>query len=43
MGFPRVKEFFSNNFVRGIVSGLGLIDIWMGVVEAITYREKAAG
>lgn len=43
MGFPRVKEFFSNNFVRGIVSGLGLIDIWMGVVEAVTYREKAAG
>ena len=38
-GFPAVKAFFANNFVRGLVSGLGLIDIWMGVAEAVTYRE----
>lgn len=38
--FPAVKEFFSHNFVRGLVSGLGLVDIWMGVVEAVTYRER---
>jgi hypothetical protein len=24
---------------RGVVSGLGVIDIWMGVAEAVTYRE----
>jgi hypothetical protein len=39
-GFPAVKAFFANNFVRGLVSGLGLIDIWMGVAEAVTYRER---
>jgi hypothetical protein len=37
--FPAVKEFMGHNFVRGLVSGLGLVDIWMGVVEAVTYRE----
>lgn len=36
---PAIKEFLNYNFVRGLVSGLGLIDIWMGVVEAVTYRE----
>jgi hypothetical protein len=37
--FPAVKEFLNHNFVRGLVSGLGLIDIWMGVAEAVAYRE----
>ena len=40
VGFPAVKEFLSRNFVRGLVSGLGLVDIWMGVAEAVTYRES---
>lgn len=39
-GSPALREFFANNFVRGVVSGLGLIDIWMGVAEAVTYRER---
>jgi len=41
ISFPSVKEFLNYNFVRGLVSGLGLIDIWMGVVEAVTYRESS--
>jgi hypothetical protein len=40
-GFPAIRDFFANNFVRGLVSGLGLIDIWMGVAEAVTYRERS--
>lgn len=39
VSFPALKEFMGHNFVRGLVSGLGLVDIWMGVVEAVTYRE----
>jgi hypothetical protein len=39
ISFPAFKEFLNHNFVRGLVSGLGLIDIWMGVAEAVTYRE----
>lgn len=39
LSFPAAKEFLNYNFVRGLVSGLGLVDIWMGVAEAVTYRE----
>ena len=42
-GFPTVKEFLNHNFVRGLVSGVGLVDIWMGVAEAVTYRESPRG
>jgi hypothetical protein len=27
-------------FVRGAVSGLGLLDIWLGVIEAVRYRDR---
>ncbi len=40
MSFPALKEFLNHHFVRGVVSGLGLVDIWMGVAEAVTYRES---
>jgi hypothetical protein len=39
LGYPQVREFLMQNFVRGLVSGLGLVDIWMGVAEAVRYRE----
>lgn len=38
-GFPQLQEFMKLNFVRGVVSGLGLVDIGMGIAEAIRYRE----
>jgi len=28
--------------VRGVISGLGLLDIWIGVSEAVNYREHSA-
>ncbi len=39
LGYPQIREFLMQNFVRGLVSGLGLVDIWMGVAEAVRYRE----
>jgi hypothetical protein len=39
LGYPRIREFFMQDFVRGLISGLGLVDIWMGVAEAVRYRE----
>ena len=27
--------------VRGMISGLGLLDVWIGVSEAINYREHS--
>ncbi len=40
VGSPRLQAFAQQNFVRGLVSGLGLLDIWMGVWEALHYRER---
>jgi len=40
-GFPRLKEFLMYDFVRGLISGLGLTDIWLGVSEVVRYREPA--
>ncbi len=37
---PGVRQFLHNNFVRGAVTGLGLIDIWLGIWEAVRYRDR---
>jgi len=39
LGHPRIHDLLQQNFVRGLVSGLGLVDIWMGIAEAVRYRE----
>jgi hypothetical protein len=36
---PALKAIVQSNFVRGVVSGLGLIDIWIGIWEAVHYRD----
>lgn len=41
LGFPSLREFFMDSFVRGLVSGLGLVDIWMAIAEAVQYHEPA--
>ncbi len=38
-GSPRLREFLMNDFVRGMVSGLGLVDVWVAIAEAVRYRE----
>ncbi|HET7209779.1 MAG TPA: hypothetical protein VFI95_24620 [Terriglobales bacterium] len=38
-GHPVLQDFLSNGFVRGICSGLGLLDIWIGFWEAVHYHE----
>lgn len=37
--FPSLRDFVSSGFVRGIASGLGLLDLWLGFREAIFYHE----
>ena len=39
-GMPGLRAVLQHNFVRGLVTGLGLVDIWLGVMEAVRYREK---
>ena len=38
---PAMRAFIEQGFVRGAVTGLGLINIWMGIWEAVQYREDA--
>lgn len=36
---PGLAAILHNGAVRGIISGLGLIDIWIGISEAVHYRD----
>ena len=40
LGNPWLREIVANGFVRGLCTGLGLLDIWIGFWEAIHYREE---
>jgi len=37
--FPALRAIVSSGFVRGLCSGLGLLDIWIGFWEAVHYQE----
>jgi len=39
-GFPQLRQFLMYDFVRGLISGLGLTDVWLAVSEVIRYREE---
>ena len=36
---PWLADILHNGAVRGIISGLGLLDIWIGISEAVHYRD----
>jgi hypothetical protein len=40
LGNPWLRDIVANGFVRGLCTGLGLLDIWIGFWEAIHYREE---
>ena len=40
MRWPAFRHLLQHGFVRGAVSGLGFIDIWMGIMEAVHYRDR---
>ena len=40
MASPGLRAFVANGFVRGICSGLGVLDIWIGFSEALHYHEE---
>jgi hypothetical protein len=37
--YPTIRDLALTGFVRGVVTGLGLLNVWMGFWEAIQYRE----
>jgi hypothetical protein len=40
MASPGLRALVANGFVRGVCSGLGVLDIWIGFSEAIHYHEE---
>jgi hypothetical protein len=41
--YPGLRNFVTRGFVRGLCSGLGLLDVWIGFWEAIHYHEGKSG
>lgn len=42
LSMPGLRPIVSSGFVRGLCSGLGILDLWLGFWEAIYYHEKPA-
>jgi hypothetical protein len=40
LSYPGLRQFIASGFVRGVVSGLGMLDIWIGFWEAVHYHEE---
>jgi hypothetical protein len=40
LSFPGLRSVISNGFFRGLCSGLGMLDIWIGFWEALHYHEQ---
>lgn len=41
LSYPGLRTVVSSGFFRGLCSGLGMLDIWIGFSEAIHYHERA--
>jgi len=39
LSYPGLRTFITHGFVRGVCSGLGVLDIWIGFWEAVHYHE----
>ncbi len=37
--FPAIGEFATNGAVRGIISGLGLLNLWIAFRDAVRHRD----
>ena len=40
--FPRLATFLMYGAVRGMVSGLGLLNLWIAIVEAAHFRRSTS-
>jgi hypothetical protein len=41
LSYPWLRTLVSTGFFRGLCSGLGLLDIWIGFWEALHYHEPS--
>ncbi len=40
LSYPGLRMVVTNGFMRGLCSGLGLLDIWIGFWEALHYHDQ---
>lgn len=40
LSFPQLRAIVASGFVRGLSTGLGVLDLWLGFWEAIHYHES---
>jgi hypothetical protein len=38
--YPTLRAFVASGFARGVSTGLGVLNVWIGFYEAIQYREE---
>jgi hypothetical protein len=38
--YPTLRAIVGSGFVRGVCTGLGVLNVWIGFQEAIQYREE---
>lgn len=38
--YPTIRAVFASGFARGVSTGLGVLNVWIGFWEAIQYREE---
>jgi hypothetical protein len=38
--YPTLRDVVASGFARGVATGLGAINVWIGFWEAIQYREE---
>jgi hypothetical protein len=38
--YPTLRAIFASGFVRGLSTGLGVLNVWIGFWEAIRYQEE---
>ena len=39
LSYPGLRTLAHNTFLRGCITGLGLIDVWLGIWEAVHYHD----
>jgi len=42
LSHPAVDVVLQRGWVRGVISGVGLLDVWIGISEMIHYRDYRA-
>ena len=40
LAYPALRAVVASGFVRGLSTGLGVLNVWIGFWEAIQYREE---